>query len=598
MPTLESLARNRAALTAALFLLCCAAYASSYLNDFTYDDEPVIVLNPDVENPDLVTIFLDRPFNYRLDYRPLTRLVWALSFRRVNGVADPRPFHVAHLILHATVAVLLFAFLARLGPGRAWAWWSAALFGVHPVYSEAVFNASYLGDTLVAAGGLSAMILLDRVVRSGDAGASWRGLAAMGCAAALFAALLSKETAIYLLPALACQLWWNGGLPYGAALGERLRQVRRTWLTVAFWLLVTGLFLAMMHTATGRLMREQQPKKADVPTIGTSLPVRLYSAAGVTARYARLLVWPVGLSPDYSIPAVLPETSPWSPRVLVGAGLLAALAGGAIAVARRRRDNGPLLLLALFAFPYFLTSNIAFPTFAMAERYLYLPSLGLIPLVLLIASPLVRYARLRPRSAAFLGAALLAVIASTTFRRGFDWFDNYYLFGATVARGQASAKAEHNFALACRNRLALDRAIEHASRALALRPDYRDAATLRASTYELLGKSAEALADYDRIIELGGDHRALSNRGRLRLAKGDASGAEKDFTEALRRSPDYVFALLNRAYLYQQTGELGRARADAARAVEVAEATGDKMLEQARTLLASLTQGERDLQPE
>ncbi|MBI2565794.1 MAG: tetratricopeptide repeat protein [Candidatus Schekmanbacteria bacterium] len=70
---------------------------------------------------------------------------------------------------------------------------------------------------------------------------------------------------------------------------------------------------------------------------------------------------------------------------------------------------------------------------------------------------------------------------------------------------------------------------------------------------------------------------------------------QREPAEALRRNPDYVFALLNRAYLYQQTGELGRARADAARAVEVAEAIGDMMLEQARTVLASLTQGERDL---
>ncbi|WP_146522363.1 tetratricopeptide repeat protein [Stieleria varia] len=87
--------------------------------------------------------------------------------------------------------------------------------------------------------------------------------------------------------------------------------------------------------------------------------------------------------------------------------------------------------------------------------------------------------------------------------------------------------------------------------------------TLRASAHWSLGKSDEALKDFDRAIELGYDAaHAYSSRGLFFAAKGEYEKAIKDYDEAFKRDPDDVGPLVNRAAVRMAQGDFAKAIAD------------------------------------
>ena len=77
----------------------------------------------------------------------------------------------------------------------------------------------------------------------------------------------------------------------------------------------------------------------------------------------------------------------------------------------------------------------------------------------------------------------------------------------------------------------------------------------RANFRAALGKYEEALADYDRAIELNPDHAvAYSNRGNVKSELGQHEAAVTDFDEAIRLNPDDAAAYYNRGNAKQQLG--------------------------------------------
>jgi tetratricopeptide (TPR) repeat protein len=214
----------------------------------------------------------------------------------------------------------------------------------------------------------------------------------------------------------------------------------------------------------------------DNPLVGAGFWVGKLTALKVIAHYLWLTVWPARLSADYS----------YSQIRLAGGTFQDWLAWITVAVASAGlvwlyRVNRTAFFLGCFAFLTLLpVSNLAFPIGTiMAERFMYLPSVGLVAcLVLGVYAAGERWGnrKLAPVLLALIGTGF----AARTLSRNADWQDDVSLGLATVRSAPRSFKAHKILAVALMEsdpgHAQIDREIAQARQSMSLvdsLPDFR-----------------------------------------------------------------------------------------------------------------------------
>jgi tetratricopeptide (TPR) repeat protein len=376
-------------LRASLFVLVLSgtAYANSLGNGFAYDDNQILVQNPVVTQGDWARA-LSSP--YQPDalegaglYRPLTSLSFALEWKLFGG--RPLGFHLANVLIHALVGLMVFAFLlevSTVGP----AFLGAALFVVHPLHAEAVANVVGRAELYCALFFLMACILYWK----GGFWTGWRrAIRLVGLGVLYGLALTSKEMGVTLPAALLllevargrggtvrqAQQPSPGDVAGGPDGQERfLGRVGREGATYALLIAVCLAYLAFRTMAVGTLKGEVVDPVFRLLSPGQ----RVLTALSLWPHYLRLLLFPLDLAADYG-PGVLFPAEGVNAGVMLG---LAVLAGAALVAIRDWRNSPfrPLLALGIlwFALTVVPVSNLLFPVGTiLAERTLYLPSVGL-----------------------------------------------------------------------------------------------------------------------------------------------------------------------------------------------------------------------------
>ena len=371
-------------LYATVAVCAVVVYLGALWNRFALDDVPIVVLNPLVAHPSGLWRAFAAPY-WPPDfgghmYRPLVIASFAID-RLVDGAVW---YHAVNLSWHAGAAVAVAA-LARRWLDPAGALVAGLLFAVHPVHVEAVAN-------LVGRAELMAAVFSVLTVY-----AALAGKPAVWSAAAFALGLLSKENAA-VAPALVVWAWM---------VGLERPDRRRMLALVGSWVAV-GVGYAVVRA----LVRHPFGGYTGIAPmfVGQSwLTVRLTAIAAL-ADVARLLVFPLTLRVDYSPNERTVVTSPLDLRF--AAGLACVLVwGGLLVVAWRRRRKVEAFGLGWIGVAFLPVANLLYATgFYVAERTLYLPSVGL---VLAATAALVRLAhhRLRPVVAALcvLGAVRSAL---------------------------------------------------------------------------------------------------------------------------------------------------------------------------------------------
>jgi len=481
-------------------------------------------------------------------------LVWAFTSR--HGVAwqpvtwlshmldvtwfglEPGGHHATSVALHATNACLLFAWLAR-ATGRAGAsWLVAALFAVHPLRVESVAWVAERKDVLST--GLALLAL------HGYLGWARRGgaLHYAGCAAALALGLLAKPMLVT-LPVLLLLLdhWPLGRLEDLAALRRRL---------------IEKLPLAVLAAAAAAatLAAQQAAMQA-----GASLAFgeRAANAALALPRYLAKALWPAGLSVHYPHPYIAGSggvpPAPWT--VAACALAVVALTWAAVRGPRPLRIGWLWFLVGLVP----TLGLVQVGTQAMADRYTYLPLVGVFVALAFTGSDLAAHLAPRARRAvAGAAAAAVAALALAAHAEAAHWRDSVSLFEHGLAAEPRSVTLHLDLGLALEQRGELTRAERHYRQALAANPGLV-AAWFNLGNAQRARRDLEAAAaSYARALALAPDDaRAAGNlAGTLRLL-GRRDEAARAYGHLLARRPDDPIALLNLAGLYEERGERERA---------------------------------------
>ena len=499
----------------ALWVITLAAYSNSFRAGLVFDNSTIIVQDTRLRamTAQNVGLILNEEYWYNTMttglYRPLTTFSYLVNYTVFGNGPRPAGYHWVNFALHGLNILLVYMLGVVLFRETTLALWLAALWGLHPVLTESVTNVVGRADLLAAFGVLAALLCH---IQSADV-AGWPKLA-WRCGLALAAAIgiYSKESAA-VLPVLMLlyDLCWSRR----AAWAERIPGYTAAAVPFAGYFYLR----ASLHA---RIPIGQIPF-VDNPLIAAEFWSAKLTAIKVIGKYLWLWIWPARLSADYSYNAV--PVSGWSDvQALIAGAVCLALA--AIAWLSFRRLRTLLFFVAFFFIALAPTANLVLAIGTiMAERFLYLPSIGLAGLMVVAAH------RLRPPRAAWAAVGLLcAAYAARTFTRNFDWLDERSLWSSAVAASPNSFKAHSLFAssLIYSKPPVIDRSVSEADRSLTilegLPPELDTPRTYvtAATSYRVKGDSLgrpDSAYWYQKSLTtlLRGDQVDLAGREQIRL---------------------------------------------------------------------------------
>jgi tetratricopeptide (TPR) repeat protein len=450
---------RRALLMLALWAFALVAYSNSFRAGLTLDNAAVLQDSRiRAATPENLHLILTEEYWYnRMTtglYRPLTTFSYLLNYAIFGNGPHPAGYHWVNFALHAVNIALVYLLgllvfqETRLKERLALA--LAAVWAVHPVLTESVTNIVGRADLLAAFGVLAGLLCHVH----GGAASGWRKLAWLaGLTLATTIGLFSKESAVVVLAAMVI---------YDLAFHQTWRARAAGYLALAVSFLV---FFYVRGQVLARLPAGVVPF-VDNPLTGAGFWTARITAIKVIGKYLWLLLWPSRLSCDYSYNQIpLFAGGDW--KALAAVAACAALV--AVAIACYRRNKPVFFFIAFFFVTLAPTSNLVILIGAiMAERFLYLPSIGFAGcLVWAVYTVCRRLPRVAPAALALVAVAF----AARTFTRNFDWFDNLSLWTSAVKTCPASYKPHTLLAgyySVAAKEARLDVAIGEADRSLAI----------------------------------------------------------------------------------------------------------------------------------
>jgi tetratricopeptide (TPR) repeat protein len=518
------------------------AYSNSFQAGLVFDNSSVIGQDPRIREatPQNIESILTGGYRYSTNsaglYRPLTTFSFLLNYAVFGNGSRPSGYHWANLVVHGVNVALAYALSIAVFGETAPAWALAAIWGLHPLLTESVTNIVGRADLLAAFGVLAGLLCY---VRAASAAGRRRLAWLAGIAAAQAVGLFSKESAV-VLPGimLVYDLTWFD---------------RTTWRGRAPAYGALALPFAAFFYLRGQLHLHMLVSFADNPLVNAGFWTARLTAVKVIGNFLWLFLWPARLSADYSFNA-LPlfgwRASNWEDAqaiVAIAACLGAALLVLILAVRGRRTGKPMLFFLAFFFIAVSPTSNlIVIIGSIMAERFLYLPSVGLAGCVVAAIYALGRRNPLRrPATArvawAMLGVACLA-LAARTYARNFDWKDELSLWSSAVNVCPGSAKAHYNLGKALESLPGrVPEAIAEYRASLRIDPDHADVHNNLANALSAVpGRLPEAITEYQVAMRMEPDRAEPHNNLANALAKipGRLTVAIAEYRTALRIRPD------------------------------------------------------------
>lgn len=575
-------------------LLCAVAlvYAPQLGHPFHYDDHWKIVNNPRLRDAS----FLLEDVQLGSYSEALTRLLPNLSLAlnyAWHGLS-PFAYNLWNLLFHLGNVALVFS-LARVlgtrfgGASPHFAWLSAALFGLHPLNSEAVYYVNARPNVMLTLFFLAALRLLVAAIETPREQLGRRAGLLLACALSALAALLCKEVAITWLavaPALVYFLSLSQPEPYA-------RWVRRGLPFAAALVVLGGAFLFF----TGALAGVQ--RQLGGRSLGQLL-VTFADQSAIVFRYLGILLWPSPqlLSIDHGALGHLVrrvfsgQPLADSALMLVWPTLSSLLLLFALDFAWHKRRRAPLATFALFFFALTHAPLWLFPRGeVMVEYRMYLPMVGL---CMLLAHGLDRGTALlaeRWNESALVMRKLgygfvLVLLGSLTLVRGRAWASEEAMWRDVLDKAPSSPRAYVALGENARRSGDLDTAIELLQRSVELDPMYARGLSSLGGLQAVKGDLEAAKASLERALALDPkDYQAASNLGNVWMGLGRPELAKRYYEEALAIQPLFPEALLNLGRTEHKLGHFERAMAHFRRALELAPDLGVAYLVTGRALM-------------
>ncbi len=500
-----------------VFALAIVLYANTISHQFVVDDDVVITGNTYVQKgisgiPYIVTH--DSFAGYHKvgqgesileggRYRPLSLVFFAALYSAFGP--NPLPFHLFSILLYAFAGMLLLKWLLLLLKSQENGEWIAIittlLFIAHPVHTEVVANVKSADEILAMVFGIGVMYSL---LKSVDGKSNmWATLSFLF----MVLACMAKENAItFLLVAPLSVLFF--------------REIKMSTLLLRSLPLIAGgmLFLVLRYSVVGAqpsgLMMHDPLNNPFLEWTGATWLACSPMVKAATILYTlgllvKLIFVPYPLTHDY-YPFHIQLQSFSNPFVWLSLVLLLSMLAYSIWSMLRRKKAGYGVIFYLVTIS--VTSNVFFPIGAfMAERFIFLPSIGLLLSLVVWGNCLV--GKKNRAVIIYLVGGILIVFSILTVMRNPAWKDNGTLLRTDIIHSPNSAKGQNDLgtilldeALSVKDsiqrNLLLEEAYPHLLRALELHPTYFDAYLATAASAYYLRQYDQSVSTYRRAITL------------------------------------------------------------------------------------------------
>lgn len=519
-------------------VLTLVSYSGIYDNQYVnYDDDVYVTENPPLRNLEIGTLFSEIYLN---QYAPLAMTIAGLEFKASD--ANLGFIRFMSVFFHLLCVLLVFGIFRIIMRDDFMAAMLALLFGLHPMQVESVawLAASMKIGTYSFFFLLATWTYLRYRITEKKSFLVWTFLA-------FLASCFCKEQAVV--------------LPLVLVLIDYLRGKdifkMKVWVEKIPFFVVSVIFgLVTLKASQGS---ELVQKVYDFG-FGERLLFAMYSAGMYVVR----TIAPLDLSFFYTYPVKGEIPAQYYIVPLLVLGLIYLM------IRAFKKDQRWLAFgIAFFLVNIFLTTLtavMAVRDVLMADRYVYIPIIGLFFILVQVV-----HTRKEGSSSSlkYIFLVLGIVYAGLTFSRVEVFKDSVSLFSDVIEKGTSPGEINPYLALAYNNRgIALKRSGQidkaQADYAMAIKsnPGYTNAFLNRGNIFFDAGNDDLALADYNVVLDATENAKAYSARGAIFAKRKQYDSAIEDMNKAVKLDGYFTDAYSNRALTYLEMGRFDEAIAD------------------------------------
>ncbi len=526
-PRSQSFFSKPIVLAALLALVTLVLYWPATGHKFVNYDDPDYITSNSTVSDGLSPSGVVWAFTHAIagNWHPVTVLSHMLDCQLFG--LNPWGHHLVNLILHALNAALVFWLLRQL-TGATWrSLFVAVLFAVHPLRVESVAWIAERKDLLCGFFGLLSLLYYVKHVQIQDQAAlkRWPMISFLlskfyGLSLLFFALGLMSKPMLVTWPFVLLLLdYW----PL-----DRFAQVRARPLLAEK---IPFFILAVVSSVVTFLVQSRGGAVVSAEVL--PFAARVANALHSYCAYIGKMIWPVDLAVFY------PHPGQWPVATIVFSGVFLAIVSVVFILLRRR---APFLLVGWL---FFLGTQIPIiglvqiGSLAFADRYTYLPLLGLFIAIVWGAELLTRERR-DLRLACVVGGTMAIFICLTlTGEQLTYWQNSETLFRHALQVTENNSLAQMNLANSLNEAGRTDEAIQHFAESLRLQPDNALAHNNLGIAYSQKGQTNEALAEYREAIRLQPDYATgYYNLGNYYFRIDQVEDAIRCYRQSIQLQPD------------------------------------------------------------
>lgn len=499
----------------ALLFIVILAYANSLNNAFVSDDIAEIVQNPSVGN---IGVIASHPFGF---IRPV--LYW-LAFN-IGGL-NPVFFRLINLFFHTGSVLSAFFLVKAIWNNKRMAFFSATLLAVHPVLTEPVIwisGGSYQQYTFFF---LCSLLLYIHAHKERFRKSLY------------FCSILFMLFSFMSHPVMPGALFLSFFV-YEVCFGK----LKRNWLKIIPFIILTFIYvlvnLAALPERENTLQQVHYQEKG-MDNLFVTVPIAIGS-------YFQLFVWPQDLTLYHS---ELDFSA-------TGIALLYAIAIIYIAalIASYIKNKAVFFWLSLFIIALAPTLTPFRLNWIVAERYLYLPSLGIFAVAGYFLEKWANYKNLKPVVYTIFAIVVCLFIARTIVRN-MDWKTDISLWFATGKTSPSSPNNHNNLGDAWGRLGDKQKALREFQTAIVLKPNYGDAYHNLANTYRELNQLDKAIENYQNAIKYNPNlWQSYQNIGAIYFQEKKYDLALENIQKAIQVNPKNLNLFISLGVIYLGMGD-------------------------------------------
>jgi len=550
-----------------LIVFSIIAFGRIINNDFiNFDDPKLITENNHVQNGiNMESIKWALSDSHAEYWHPLTWLSIMVDWRLFG--ANPSGHHLVSLLLHIGTALFLFLFLNKATKNLWSSAFVAAIFALHPLRVESVAWASERKDVLSMFFGMAMLYAYAYYVENQRISKYLICLMLFALSIMSKPMMLTLPFALLLLDYWPFARWQNISTSFNIPVVDNQKtdtkeskpctfnsymekkvaaQTKSSPSSIVSLLgeKVPFFFLSMILSI---MLIEQLQTDGQMRSMQqVTLSERIINTLISYISYLGKIFWPIDLAVFYPY-----EYSYQLWQVLGAAAVLLGISAAVVYLIKK---------MPFLAVGWFWYLGTLFPVIgllqagdqAMADRYTYLPSIGIAIMLTWGISYLIINESLNKKILYPTAAAYFAFLTLLTWMQCGYWKNSVTLYSHALQVTENNYLAHNNIGSSLYKEGKIKKAFYHFNEAIRLKRDYVEAYYNRGSAYDHLGDYQRAIEDYNKAIIIKPDYsNAYNNRGVAYFKLGHYQHAIEDYNQIIRlkRDIDMIYYNLGLAYI-------------------------------------------------